>query len=75
MSGGYVVDGVSGSDETDVSVQGLGAVLSQRKGDGKLHPAAYASRSLNQTERNYSLTELETGGRLGNHSLSFIPLW
>ena len=46
--------------ETDASIQGLGAVLSQKQEDGKLHPVAYASRSLNQAERNYSVTELET---------------
>ena len=33
--------------ETDASVQGLGAVLSQEQADGKLDPVAYASRVLN----------------------------
>ena len=46
--------------ETDASVQGLGAVLSQQQEDGRLHPVAYASRSLTPTEANYSITELET---------------
>ena len=46
--------------ETDASVQGLGAVLSQTQEDGKLHPVAYASRALNPSEKNYSVTELET---------------
>ena len=46
--------------ETDASICGLGAVLSQMKEDGKLHPVAYASRSLSVSERNYSITELET---------------
>ena len=46
--------------ETDASIQGLGAVLSQKKQDGKLHPVAYGSRSLTTAERNYSITELET---------------
>ena len=32
--------------ETDASIQGLGAVLSQKQIDGLLHPVAYASRSL-----------------------------
>lgn len=36
--------------ETDASGVGLGAVLSQ----------AYASRSLDPSEKNYSITELET---------------
>lgn len=46
--------------ETDASIQGLGAVLSQKQEDGKSHPVAYASRALSAPERNYSITELET---------------
>ena len=46
--------------ETDASIQGLGAVLSQIQEDGKVHPVAYASRALNPSEKNYSVTELET---------------
>ena len=46
--------------ETDASISGLGAVLSQKQADGRLHPVAYASRALNPTEKNYSVTELET---------------
>ena len=46
--------------ETDASIRGLGAVLSQRQDDTKLHPVAYASRALNTQERNYGITELET---------------
>ena len=46
--------------ETDASILGLGAVLSQKQIDQKLHPVAYASRALNPTEKNYSVTELET---------------
>ena len=48
--------------ETDASIQGLGVILSQPKEDSKLHLLAYASRSLSNTERNYSVTELETLG-------------
>ena len=46
--------------ETDASISGLGAVLSQMQPDEKLHPVAYASRSLSAAERNYTVTELET---------------
>ena len=46
--------------ETDASIKGLGAILSQVQDDGKLHPLAYASRSLSQSEKNYAITELET---------------
>ena len=46
--------------ETDASINGLGAVLSQEQEDGKAHPVAYASRALSPTEKNYGITELET---------------
>ncbi len=46
--------------ESDASVKGLGAILSQRHGDGQLHPVVYASRSLPAPEKNYTITELET---------------
>ena len=46
--------------ETDASILGLGAILSQEQEDGKSHPVAYASRSLSPQERNYGITELET---------------
>ena len=43
--------------ETDASISGLGAV---KQDDAKLHPVAYASRSLSTAERNYSVTEVKT---------------
>ena len=46
--------------ETDTSIRGFGAVLSQVQSDGKLHPVAFASRALNSCEKNYGVTELET---------------
>ena len=46
--------------ETDASISGLGAGLSQKQADGKIHPIAYASHSLNTAEKNYGITELET---------------
>ena len=46
--------------ETDASVRGLGAVLSQKQSDQLLHPVAYASRALAAPEKNYAITELET---------------
>ena len=46
--------------ETDASITGIGAILSQVQGNGQCHPAAYASRSLTAAERNYGITELET---------------
>ena len=48
--------------ETDTSLQGLGAVLSQQYETGKLHVIAYASPSLHPSERsmhNYSSVKLE----------------
>ena len=38
--------------ETDASIDGIGAVLSQTQEDGCCHPVAYTSRSLSTAERN-----------------------
>lgn len=46
--------------ETDASIMGLGAILSQEQEDGKSHPVAYASRALSPAEKNYGVTDLET---------------
>ena len=45
--------------ETDANLADIQAVLSQPQEDGKQHPAAYASRALSISERNYSITKLE----------------
>ena len=46
--------------ETDASIKGIGAILSQVQNSGRCHPVAYASRSLTAAERNYGISELET---------------
>ena len=38
----------------------MGAVLSQRTDDAKIHPVAYASWALSQVKQCYSVTDLET---------------
>ena len=45
--------------ETDASLCGLGAVLSQQQDDGKYHPVAYASRELKGGEKKYHFSKLE----------------
>ena len=45
--------------EVDASGYALGAVLSQRGDDGKLHPISYYSRTLTAAERNYDIYNRE----------------
>ena len=45
--------------ETDASGIGLGAVLVQRQRDGTVRPVSFASRTLQNHEKNYGVTELE----------------
>ena len=42
---------------TDTSDTGIGAVLSQNDNEGKEKVIAYASKTLNATERNWIITE------------------
>ena len=47
--------------DTNTSVHGLGAILSQVQEDMKLHPLVYASGSLSDRKKGtYAITELET---------------
>ena len=45
--------------ETDASLVSVGAVLAQKKDDGKIHLIQYASRTMNPSERKYSACERE----------------
>ena len=45
--------------ETDASIEGLGAVLSQKQDDGWYHPIAYASQGLKGGESRYHSSKLE----------------
>ena len=45
--------------KTDTSKEGLGAVLSQKQGDGCYHPVAFSSCSLTPSEKNHHSSKLE----------------
>ena len=46
--------------EVDASIEGVGAVLSQRsEQDGKMHPCAFLSRPLSKAEKNYDVGNRE----------------
>ena len=44
---------------TDASKTGLGIILWQKQDDGNIKPIVYGSRYLNDTEKNYSIGDLE----------------
>ena len=44
---------------TDASKTGLGITIGQKQADGELKPIAFGSRILNDSEKNYSIGELE----------------
>jgi hypothetical protein len=45
--------------EVDMSGFAIGAVLLQKKEDGKRHPIAYFSKTLNKAQQNYDMANLE----------------
>lgn len=45
--------------ETDAYSIAVGAVVVQKKTEGKIHPIEYASRTMANTERGYSACETE----------------
>ncbi len=45
--------------EVDASGYAVGAVLLQRKEDGKKHPIGYYSATLNEAQQNYDIYDLE----------------
>jgi len=54
--------------ETDASDFAIGAVLSQRDEEGRLHPVAFHSRKFQPAEINYEIhdKELQAGSKLAN---------
>ena len=46
--------------ETNASIKGLGAILSQYQEDGQIHSITFVSRALSAAEKNYCITNLET---------------
>jgi transposase InsO family protein len=45
--------------ETDASDEALSATIMQYDDDGNLHPIAYASKTLNDAQKNYTVTDRE----------------
>jgi len=54
--------------ETDTSGFRLGGVLSQKQSNGEYHSIAYASWSLQPSEKNYGISKLETDSSGRPHS-------
>ena len=44
---------------TDASAYGIGAILAQKDGNGKMHPVSYGSTILNATQRRWSTVQRE----------------
>lgn len=44
---------------TDASIEGLGAILTQKDDEGREHPIIYSSRALQGSEKNYGVSKLE----------------
>ena len=58
--------------DTDASIKGLGAVLSQQQEDCQIQSVAFASRALSQQEKNYSITDLEWSGLRISHLHTYL---
>ena len=60
---------------TDASKTGLGITFWQKQDDGELKPIAFGSRYLNNTEKNYSIGELELLAVVwGLEKFPFLPI-